>query len=53
MNVQNEFYADDLIGYNVVAEIPGTDPALKDQVVMLGGHLDSWHISTGATDDGA
>ena len=42
MNVQNNFYSDDLTGYNLVAEIPGTDPALKSQVVMLGGHLDSW-----------
>jgi carboxypeptidase Q len=40
-------------GFNVVAEIPGTDPALKDQVVMLGGHLDSWHAGTGATDNAA
>ena len=37
--------------FNVIAEIPGTD--LKDQVVMLGGHLDSWQAGTGATDDGA
>ena len=40
-------------GFNVVAEIPGTDPALKSEVVMLGGHLDSWHSGTGATDNGA
>jgi carboxypeptidase Q len=40
-------------GYNVVAEIPGTDPAIGSQVVMLGGHLDSWHSGTGATDNGA
>ena len=40
-------------GFNVVAEIPGTDPALKDQIVMLGGHFDSWHTGTGATDNGA
>lgn len=53
MNVRNKFYTDDLTGYNVIAEIPGTDPLLKDQIVMLGGHLDSWHISTGATDDAA
>jgi carboxypeptidase Q len=39
--------------FNVVAEIPGTDPALRDQVVMLGAHLDSWHSATGATDNGA
>jgi len=36
--------------FNIIAEIPGTD--LKDQVVMLGGHFDSWHAGTGATDDG-
>jgi carboxypeptidase Q len=40
-------------GYNVIAEIPGTDPALKDELVMLGGHLDSWHGSVGATDNAA
>jgi len=40
-------------GFNVVAEIPGTDPALRSEVVMLGGHLDSWHSGTGATDNGA
>jgi carboxypeptidase Q len=44
---------DNVEGFNVVAEIPGTDPALADQVVMLGGHLDSWHSGTGATDNGA
>ena len=53
MNVQNTFYNDDLTGYNLVAEIPGTDPALKSQVVMLGGHLDSWASGTGATDNAA
>ena len=36
---------------NVIAEIPGSD--LKDQIVMLGAHLDSWHVGTGATDNGA
>jgi Zn-dependent M28 family amino/carboxypeptidase len=53
MNVQNKFYNDDPTGYNVVGEIPGTDPTLKSQVVMIGGHLDSWHSGTGATDNGA
>jgi hypothetical protein len=43
----------DTKGYNVVGEIPGTDPTLKAQVVMLGGHLDSWSAATGATDNGA
>src|SRR5256714_3092373 len=41
----------DLMGYNTIAEIPGTD--LKDEIVMLGGHMDSWHAGTGATDNGA
>lgn len=41
----------DLKGYNVIGEIPGSD--LKDQLVVVGGHLDSWHGATGATDDGA
>jgi Zn-dependent M28 family amino/carboxypeptidase len=41
----------DLMGYNTIAEIPGTD--LKDEVVMLGAHMDSWHSGTGATDNAA
>jgi len=43
----------DLQGHTVVGEIPGTDPTLKAEVVMLGGHLDSWSAATGATDNGA
>ncbi|HLK59232.1 MAG TPA: M20/M25/M40 family metallo-hydrolase [Chthonomonadaceae bacterium] len=46
-----KFYDQDLMAYNTVAEIPGSD--LKDQVVMLGAHMDSWHSGTGATDNGA
>lgn len=38
---------------NVIAELPGSDPRLKDEIVMLGGHLDSWHLGTGATDNAA
>jgi carboxypeptidase Q len=38
-------------GFNVIGEIPGTD--LKDEVVMIGAHLDSWHSGTGTTDNGA
>jgi len=53
MNLKGKFYTDDLKGHNVIAEIPGTDPKLKAQVVMLGGHLDSWNAGTGATDNGA
>jgi carboxypeptidase Q len=46
-----EWQDKDPMGYNTVAEIPGTD--LKDEIVMLGGHMDSWHAGTGATDNGA
>lgn len=55
VNVKTKFYESDRNSYNVIAEIPGTDPVLKNEVVMLGGHLDSWHTATGATDnaDGA
>ncbi|MCB1025601.1 MAG: M20/M25/M40 family metallo-hydrolase, partial [Acidobacteria bacterium] len=53
VNIQTQYYDDDLMGYNTIAEIPGTDPNLKDEVVMLGAHLDSWHGSGGATDNGA
>ncbi|MFN8570536.1 MAG: M20/M25/M40 family metallo-hydrolase [Gemmatimonadaceae bacterium] len=53
VNVKNTFYDTDLNSFNVVAEIPGSDPALKDEVVMLGAHFDSWHAGTGATDNAA
>jgi carboxypeptidase Q len=53
LNIATQFYGDHEPGNNVIAEIPGADPALKDQVVMLGGHLDCWIAGTGATDDGA
>ena len=48
-----QFHDEDLMAYNTVAEIPGTDPKLKEEVVMLGGHMDSWHSGTGATDNAA
>ena len=51
--VKTTFKTDDLKGYNVIAEIPGSDKKLKSELVMLGGHLDSWHAGTGATDNGA
>ncbi|RMG21787.1 MAG: M20/M25/M40 family metallo-hydrolase, partial [Bacteroidetes bacterium] len=51
--MKNVFFDKDLQSYNVVAEIPGTDPQLKDEIVMLGAHLDSWHSATGATDNAA
>jgi carboxypeptidase Q len=53
LNIATRFYGDHEPGNSVIAEIPGADPALKDQVVMLGGHLDCWIAGTGATDDGA
>ena len=49
--VKSKFQDKDLQGYNVIAEIPGTDPLLKDEVVMIGAHLDSWQSGTGATDN--
>lgn len=52
-DIKTKFFDNDLQGYNVLAEIPGTDPKLKDEIVMLGGHLDSWHGATGATDNAA
>jgi carboxypeptidase Q len=51
IEIRNRFYDKDREGYNVVAEIPGTDK--KDELVMLGGHLDSWASGTGAVDNGA
>jgi carboxypeptidase Q len=51
LNVSSTFYDDDAMQYDTVAEIPGTDR--KDELVMLGAHLDSWHAGTGATDNGA
>ncbi|MGI8773301.1 MAG: M20/M25/M40 family metallo-hydrolase [Acidobacteriaceae bacterium] len=53
MNVETKTTGDQQHGFDTVAEIPGTDPKLKDQVVMVGGHLDSWASGTGATDNGA
>ncbi|MBW3131066.1 M28 family metallopeptidase [Hymenobacter profundi] len=53
LETKTKFQTQDLKGYNVVAEIPGTDRKLKNEIVMLGGHLDSWHAGTGATDNAA
>ena len=51
VELQVKFCEDDPMAYNTIAEIPGSD--LKDQIVMLGAHLDSWQAGTGATDNGA
>jgi carboxypeptidase Q len=53
MNVDVKFTGDHEHGFDTIAEIPGTDPKLKDEVVMVGGHMDSWAAATGATDNGA
>src|SRR4029077_20452126 len=55
IEVGTRSYENDLNSYNVLAEIPGTDATLRDEVVFVGAHLDSWHTGTGATDnaDGA
>jgi carboxypeptidase Q len=51
VEVRCEFYDQDLRGYNIVGEIPGTDK--RDELVMLGGHIDSWSPGTGAADNAA
>jgi len=55
IELRTTYYEDDKNSYNVIAEIPGRDPALRDEVVLIGAHLDSWHTANGATDnaDGA
>jgi carboxypeptidase Q len=53
MSVATKFTGDHEHGFDTIAEIPGTDPKLKDEIVMVGGHLDSWAAATGATDNGA
>jgi len=51
VSLKTQFTNDDPMAYNTIAEIPGSDKA--DEVVMVGGHIDSWHSGTGATDNGA
>ena len=55
VDVRTRYFEEDRNSYNVIAEIPGQDPKLRDQVVLIGAHLDSWHTASGATDnaDGA
>ena len=52
LNIQNKFLDNEGKSFDIVAEIPGSDPKLADQIVMIGGHFDSWHSGTGATDNG-
>lgn len=51
LDIRATFHTADTMAYNTVAEIPGTDK--KDEIVMCGAHLDSWHSGTGATDNAA
>ncbi len=53
LDIEASFHESDLKGYNVVAEIPGRSKKKKDEIVMIGAHLDSWHGATGATDNAA
>ena len=55
VELRTRFFDEDRNSYNVIGEIPGQDPVLREQVVLIGGHLDSWHTASGATDnaDGA
>src|SRR5215813_7042689 len=55
VELRTRFFEEDRNSYNVIADIPGRDPALRDQIVLVGAHLDSWHTASGATDnaDGA
>jgi Zn-dependent M28 family amino/carboxypeptidase len=55
VELRTRSFEEDRNSYNVIADIPGRDPALRDQIVLVGAHLDSWHTASGATDnaDGA
>ncbi|MCU0379352.1 MAG: M20/M25/M40 family metallo-hydrolase [Bacteroidales bacterium] len=50
VEIKNNFFASPKV-YNVIGEIPGTDKLLKNEVVLLGAHIDSWHGGTGAADN--
>jgi carboxypeptidase Q len=51
VELRARYFEEDRNSYNVIAEIPGQDPAVRDQVVLVGAHLDSWHTASGATDN--
>ncbi|MEQ1857008.1 MAG: M20/M25/M40 family metallo-hydrolase [Longimicrobiales bacterium] len=52
VELRARYHEADTRTFNVVADIPGTDPQLRDEIVIIGGHLDSWHTAVGATDNG-
>lgn len=53
LDIRNTFFDSDLGSANILADLPGTDSRVKDEVVMLGAHFDSWNYGTGATDNAA
>ena len=53
INIENKFYDDNPDSFDIIGEIPGSDKAKADEVVMIGAHFDSWQGGTGATDNGA
>lgn len=53
VELTSKFYKEPEYHRNLIAEIPGTDPALKNELVIIGAHLDSWHSGTGAVDNAA
>ena len=52
LELQTTFYMEPENNVNIIGEIQGTDPTLRSEIVMIGGHFDSWHSATGATDNG-
>ncbi len=52
LNLETEIYTEPANNVNIIGEIKGTDPKLAAETVMIGGHFDSWHAGTGATDNG-
>jgi hypothetical protein len=52
-NLESELYLKPQNNVNIIGEITGSDPKLKEEVVMIGAHFDSWHSASGATDNGA
>ncbi len=53
LHLKTKFYTNPEYSTNIIAEIPGTDRKLKKQLVLVGGHFDSYHSGTGASDNGA
>ncbi|MEX0979635.1 MAG: M20/M25/M40 family metallo-hydrolase, partial [Gemmatimonadota bacterium] len=51
VEIQSRYHEDDPRSHNVIAELPGADPELRDEIVLIGAHLDSWHTAAGATDN--